>query len=222
MLFSDENNATLDALWKNLPDYLKGNQHNGLVVADVSGSMLIRPMAIAISMAMYFAERVQGEFNNHFITFSNEPELVQIKGDTLYEKAQFISQVPWGMNTDIQKVFELILMRAKMNKVPQEDMPDTIYIISDMEFDQAATGSTNYEAINRFYRNMGYEKPALVFWNVDARHDHFPLQMDEKGTILVSGSSPSIFEQLLSGELKSPYEFMKDVLLTERYDLVSV
>ena len=68
---------------------------------------------------------------------------------------------------------------------------------------------------------MGYEKPALVFWNVDARHDHFPLQMDEKGTILVSGSSPSIFEQLLSGELKSPYEFMKDVLLGERYDLVS-
>ncbi|HRW35433.1 MAG TPA: DUF2828 family protein [Thermotogota bacterium] len=221
VLYQGEDNATLDVLWKNLPDYLKGNQHNGLVVADVSGSMIGRPMAIAISMAMYFAERVQGEFNNHFITFSNEPEFVQIKGDTLYEKAQFISQAPWGGNTDIQKVFELILKRARMNKVPQEDMPDTIYIISDMEFDQAATGMTNYEFICRHYRTMGYENPTLVFWNVDARHDHFPLQMDEKGTILVSGSSPSIFEQLLSGELKSPYEFLKDVLLGERYDLVS-
>ena len=221
VLFHGEDNSTLEALWENLPDYLKGNKHNGLVVADVSGSMEGRPMAISVSMAMYFAERTQGDFHNHLITFSDEPELVRLEGDTLYEKAGFITRVPWDMNTDLQKVFELILSRARRNMVPPEDMPDTVYVISDMEFDNATTGKTNDEAISDLYQKSGYKKPTLVYWNVDARHNHFPIKMDEAGTIMVSGSSPSTFEMLLSGELRTPYEHMKDVLLQEQYDLVS-
>ncbi len=217
-----ENSATLEVLWKNQPDYLKGNRHNGLVVADVSGSMSGRPMATSIAMAMYFAERTEGEFKNSFITFSNEPEFIRIEGNTLFEKVQFISTAPWGMNTNLQAVFDMILKRGRMYNVPQEDMPDTIYIISDMEFDQATRHQTNYEAISELYEQMGYQKPILVFWNVNARHNHFPVQMNEEGVVLVSGSSPSAFEMLLSGEIETPYEHMQKVLLQERYDRVAV
>lgn len=219
----NKNDKTLEMLWRNLPDYTRGNE-KALVVADVSGSMEGLPMQICVSLALYFAERNKGIFQNKFITFSIKPELQEVKGTTLNQKITNLEHAHWDGNTNIQKVFDLILDTAVDNGVKKEDMPKTIYIISDMEFDMATRdggmfGSrqtqTNFQVIKQKYEESGYEMPLLVFWQVDSRQNNVPVTQNEKGVVLVSGSSPSTFKMVM--KRTTPYEFMIDVLNSKRY-----
>ena len=57
--------------------------------------------------------------------------------------------------------------------------------------------------------------PLLVFWNVDSRQDNVPVTQNEKGVILVSGASPTIFKMVM--QKTTPHEFMLSVLNSERY-----
>ena len=220
----EQDNATLEALWKSLPDYLNGAKENALVVADVSGSMSGRPMAVSISLAMYIAERNKGAFHNQFLTFSSSPELQSIVGATLSDRIRNLSRANWDMNTDLQKTFDLILNSAIKHKVPASDMPRALYIISDMEFDQACGygNATNFEAIKEKYARSGYELPQLIFWNVNARNNQSPVRFDEKGTCLVSGCSPSILKATLARTTMTSLDVMLDVLNGARYQKIKV
>lgn len=220
-----ENNKTLDLLWENLPDYTKGEE-KAIVVADVSGSMNGTPMDVSVSLAMYFAERNKGIFHNKFITFSEKPELQEVSGDTLNQKIRNLENAHWDMNTNVQAVFDLLLNTAEENSVSESDMPKTIYIISDMEFDRASSSGggywgdgepreTNFEVIKQKYTEAGYEMPILVFWNVDSRQDNVPVDQNEQGVVLISGSSPTVFKMVM--EKATPHDFMLSVLNSERY-----
>ena len=121
-------------------------------------------------------------------------------------------------NTNIQKVFELILRAAVKNNVPQSEMPSTLYIISDMEFDYCTKGAdlTNFEYAKKIFQDAGYQLPRVVFWNVASRTSQQPVTRNAQGVALVSGCSPRIFGMLSSGDL-SPMGYMLEILGTERY-----
>lgn len=207
---------TLEALWNQLPDYTDGK--NALVVADTSGSMSGRPMSVSVSLALYFAERNKGQFKDYFITFSEKPRLQHIVGKNLKEKMAVI-ETGEVANTNLQAVFDLILDTAVDNKTPQEELPATIYIISDMEFDSACRTHTNFEVAKAKFESFGYKLPNIVFWNVDARSgDNLPVQKDENGVALVSGFSPSIFK--IAVENKSPEEIMLETVNSDRYSVI--
>ena len=223
---------TLDVLWNALPDYLAGTQENSIVVADVSGSMHGLPMNISISLAIYAAERNKGVFHDRFITFSAKPELQKVVGTDIYHKVQNLSKAKWDMNTNVEAVFDLILDTAIRNKISQDEMIKKIYIVSDMEFDACASSNntkprhltpesplpkTLFQNIEKKYKRAGYSMPLLVFWNVSSRNDQFPMSLDDRGFLNVSGSSPSIFTGLIKSEFKDAYGFMIDVLSSERY-----
>ena len=167
---------------------------------------------------IYYAERNTGAFQNHFITFSENPKLVEIKGKDIYEKVRYCHQFNEVANTNIQRVFELILKTAVKNRVPQKDMPAKLYIISDMEFDYCTEdcSMTNFEYAQRLFEERGYQLPEVVFWNVASRNQQQPVKVNDRGVALVSGCNPRIFSMLKSGVL-SPYAFMMDVLGSERY-----
>ena len=154
-------NETLEVLWQKLPDYT--NKHSkALVVADVSGSMSGDPICMSVGLAMYFAERNEGIFKNKFISFSAQPELQELKGNTLSQRIKNLESTHWDMNTNLQAVFDLILNTGIKNKVPEEDMPSTLYIISDMEFDSACEDDeTNFSVIRKKYEKAGYKMPQL-------------------------------------------------------------
>ena len=126
---------TLDLQWKNQPNWLADNPHMGLVVCDTSGSMSGQPILVSVSLAIYFAERNVGPFKDTFITFSNTPSLQRITGQTIAEKVRGLSRAGWAMNTDLQASFNLILSTAVKYKIAVKDMPNAIYIISDMQFE---------------------------------------------------------------------------------------
>lgn len=210
---------TLEALWNQLPDYTMGK--NALVVADVSGSMSGDPMAVSVSLALYFAERNKGQFKDHFITFSQNPVLQRIVGSTLKEKMDTLEQAQWDMNTDLLKVFALILNTAKRNNVTPEEMPETLYIISDMEFDSACgRNETNHALVKEKYEEAGYKVPNIIYWNVNASGKNLPVQQNEQGVSLVSGFSPVIFKMAV--ENKTPLEVMLDTINSERYSKIVI
>lgn len=210
----------LNATWSALRDYTDGS--NSLAVIDTSGSMYWNsdpmPAAVALSLGLYFAERSKGAFANHFIEFSEKPRLIEIKGDTFYKKLRYVHSFSQVANTNIEAVFDLILKAAVDNHVPQSELPERIYLISDMEFDMAARGAdiTNFENAKRKYAAYGYMLPQIVFWNVCSRNTQMPVTVNDRGVALVSGCTPKIFSMVMKGEF-SPYDFMMEVLGSDRY-----
>lgn len=219
MMTGSERTA-LNTTWNAQEDFTGGK--NALAVVDSSGSMyggtVIPPIAVAESLGIYFAERNRGEFRDHFITFSQTPRLVKVKGRDIFEKVQYCASFNEVANTNIQAVFELILNTAVKHNIPQDEMPASLYIISDMEFDFCTENSdmTNFEYAKKIFAEKGYTLPQVVFWNVDSRHQQQPVDRNEQGVILVSGVSPRIFAMLRSGDL-SPEAYMLEVLNSERY-----
>ncbi|MBR0249102.1 MAG: DUF2828 family protein [Synergistaceae bacterium] len=217
-LNADEINA-INTTWNAQEDFTNGE--NAIVVVDGSGSMYggrnVSPISVALSLGIYFAERNKGEFHNHFITFSMTPQLVEIKGANIYEKVKYCASFNEVANTNIQAVFELILSTAVKHNVPQSELPSTIYIISDMEFDYCNNADiTNFDYAKKIFAEHGYKLPNVVFWNVESRNTQQPVTMNEQGVTLVSGASPRVFAMIKSGNL-SPMSFMLDVLNSERY-----
>jgi hypothetical protein len=219
------NDETLNELWKHLPNYFDSDE-NVMCVVDVSGSMYnysktITPITVAVSLGLYISERTKGPFKNHFITFSENPEFVEVIGNDLYEKIYNITMANWGYSTDLIKVFDLILNTALKHQLKQEELPTKLFIISDMQFNKAVNvdeknTKTTFEVIDQMFKDNGYKRPELVFWNVHAKSDN-PVQKDELGTYLVSGISPSILKNALKCKSMTPVDLMLDVLNSERY-----
>lgn len=217
---------TLEQLWKSLPNLVKEDT-NTLVVADGSGSMTdkigdsnVSALSVANALAIYFSERNKGEFANKYITFSNRPQLVDLSNaTTLRDKIQIALGHDEISNTNIEKVFDLILNTAIDNNYSQSDMPNNIVIISDMEFDYMTDGDTNKAMFDAFadkYAEHGYKLPRLVFWNVNSRTNTIPIQQNENGVALISGFSVNLVNMVLSNET-DPYVALVKEITKERY-----
>lgn len=220
----------LEQQWQSLPQY-DCTESNAIAVVDVSGSMYNNgglPISVALSLGLYLAEHNGAEgVKDRFITFSRNPQMVKIKGNDIQEKLMNMAQADWEMNTDIEAVFDLILDIALEKNLSQDEIPQKIYIISDMEFDEASGWGNNvnktlFEKIADRYNQHGYSLPLLVFWNVDSRNDQLPVKMDERGFQLVSGLSQNLFKYVVDNDANNAYELMLEVLNDERYNRVKI
>ena len=215
------NRDVAEAQWKALPNYVEGD-NNFLIMADVSGSMMGRPMATSVGLAIYFAERNHGAFANKFMTFTDIPQIVEVTDGTLYEKYRSVTRHV-GYYTNLEAAFDTILSTAVRTKCPQEDLPKALVIISDLEIDYWDGGSLTFtEEMRKRFADAGYEMPKLVYWNVDSRKDTFLASKNDTNTILVSGQSASTFKNLVKGIDLSAFEIMVQTLNDPRYDCVVV
>lgn len=216
--WKSELDPTVEAQWQALPDYVP--EINGLPICDTSGSMNGLPLQVAMSLSIYIAERNKSEvWKNYVIPFSSHAQLLEMKGETLLEKAHSIYTGDCS-NTNLQAVFDLILNRAIQNNVSAEDMPKTLIIISDMEFDSGYFGLTNYETIVKRYVDANYELPKIVWWNVASRNINTPVTTDDKGNILLSGCSPSCLKIALDSKFNL-YDTVLDIINQDRYSCIN-
>ena len=211
--------------WDALPNYYGDNEENGLAIVDTSGSMSGQPLEAAVSLGAYIAEKAYGPFAGHFITFSHRPELIKFKGIDIVDKFNRARSADWEMNTDLKAVFDMLLKVAKQKQTKAEDMPQRLYIFSDMEFDRCLnlgySGTEEkvnslLESIAKEWAAAGYELPPVVFWNLDARTQNIPALGGRFS--YVSGLSPVMIETILSG--KDGYDLMLAKLMSKRYDAV--
>ena len=184
--------------WESLPNWMEDSNERILPVVDVSGSMCcpaggndnLSCMDVAISLGMYISERNEGNFKDAFITFSNNPQLQYLTGG-LKERLNKLRRADWGMSTDLEAVFNLILNQAKTYNIPQDKMPTKIMILSDMQFNQATRSDLGSQSmIESMYEVAGYKKPDIIYWNLNASGSNFPVEFNKNGTALVSGFSP--------------------------------
>tara|TARA_R110001632_G_scaffold30483_5_gene80177 strand:- start:1405 stop:2823 length:1419 start_codon:yes stop_codon:yes gene_type:complete len=216
--------------WESLPNWMEDSNERILPVVDVSGSMCcpaggndnLSCMDVAISLGMYISERNEGNFKDAFVTFSNNPQLQYLTGG-LKERLNKLRRSDWGMSTDLEAVFNLILNQAKTYNIPQDKMPTKIMILSDMQFNQATrSGLGSQSMIESMYEVAGYKKPDIIYWNLNASGDNFPVEFDKDGTALVSGFSPSILKPLLNGKNMTPESIMMETVNDERYSLITI
>lgn len=229
----DPNRLMLQKYWENLPNYYGDNIENGIAVVDVSSSMAGVPMEAAVSMGAYIADKAHGPFANHFITFSSHPKLVKFEGADITDKLCRCIGADWGMNTNIEAVFNMLLSTAMKQSVKPEDMPTRVYIFSDMEFDRCVTSNStdlggwghgmHSDAIQTLFESMkakwacyGYKMPDCVFWNLNARNQNIPAIGE--GFSYVSGFSPIMISTILSG--KDGLDLVLEKLDSPRYECI--
>lgn len=219
--------ALADEQWKALPNFI--GDAMVLPIVDVSGSMTIPAggygsksqvtcLDVAVSLGLYCSDKNTGPFKDVFLTFSNRPQFVTVTG-TLSEKIRKMERSDWEMTTNLHAAFDEILRVAVSNKVAAEDMPSTLVIFSDMQFN-CCTGYDDraIQMIRRKYNDADYEMPKVVFWNINS-NDNVPVRFDERGTALVSGFSPAVMKAVLSGNFDemTPEGIMRKAVMLDRY-----
>ena len=239
----DTNRLMVNKYWDNLEDYLQDKTLNALAVVDTSGSMVssdaAAPINVAISLGLYCAEKAKGPFAGHYVSFSSTPQLISTEGVDFVDKVYRIYRTNLCQNTNLEATFDMLLNTAIQNRCSQADLPKTIIVISDMEIDQGSefrSGGWYYTAnearmaetrsrVKTMMENMrikwldyGYELPNLVYWNVNAAGKDVILD-DGPNVSYVSGFSPSIFEQIMSG--KTGIDLMFETLDSNRYSIIN-
>lgn len=220
----------INKYWDNLADYIQGANFNGIAVVDTSGSMTgssaSAPINVAVSLGMYCAEKNNGPFKDHFITFESNPHLIKVEGVDFCEKVYNVTGAEWGGSTNIEAVFDLLLNIAIKNGCSQDEIPQNVVIISDMEFNFCVSSNngryglnteTLFETMERKWNQYGYQMPGLTFWNVQARQNNIPMKTEGRVNY-VSGMSPVIYEQVMKG--LSAYDLMMDKLNSDRYSVI--
>lgn len=213
----------INKYWDNLTDYFNGCSLDALCMIDTSGSMwgseASAPINVAISIGLYAAERARGPFAGHYISFSSRPQLIETKGVDFVDKVYRIYKTNLCENTNIEAAFDMLLDTARRTHCSQEDLPKSIIVVSDLEFDSQVgrygkNTQTLMENIKDKWAACGYKIPNLIFWNVQARQNNVPMTV-KNGVTLVSGFSPVIFEQIMKG--KTALDLVYDKLNSERY-----
>lgn len=235
---SKKDRVLLEKMWESLPNYFEGKEETGICVCDTSGSMFGTPLEVSLSLGVYCADKCRGPFKNYFITFSEHPELVELKGSDLYEKLYNIRSIN-AANTDLEKVFDLLLSTAIRHNTPDADMPKKLYIISDMQFDEARGANNFYYryhpenaprqtfmfSMKKKYEDAGYTFPSIVYWNVrqSSNGGMFQEKFDGEDCAIVSGYSASLFKSVIEGTThEGEVKDNGEVTVRERLDPMTV
>ena len=238
----DTNRLMVNKYWDNLKDYLQNKTLNALAIVDTSGSMVssdaAAPINVAISLGLYCAEKAKGPFANHYISFSSRPQLIETEGVDFVDKVFRIYKTNLCENTNLEATFDMLLNTAIQNHCSQDDLPQTLIVISDMQIDQGSefrAGGWYYagnearmaetrtkvktmmELMREKWARAGYTLPNLIYWNVNAAGKDTILD-DGPNVSYVSGFSPSLFEQILSN--KTGEALMYETLNKERYAII--
>ena len=201
---------TLEAQWKQLPDYVK-EAHNVICMSDVSGSMSGQPMAISISLGIYFAEHNRGAYKNLMLTFTDKPRLFELNpNDSVYTRVKQVSRNV-GYNTNLDGAFEAIYQMAKKT----HESPEALVIISDGEIDSFARRHDVNSIVEKWqlaYEAIGLKAPKLIMWNCNSYGSHYLEKAQNENIAYISGASASTFKELTTLITMNAVEAMIQIL----------
>jgi len=217
---------TAEAQWKALPEYIKEGAKIFPMV-DVSASMHCpsygnyQCMDISIALGLYLAEHNTSIFKNSFLTFHTSPDIIQLKEDwSLAKRKKVVADAPWGGSTDLYAAFELIYDAIDKNDLGQEDLPDYVVVLSDMQFNSSGNKPVS-EKVKKKFEKRGLVSPKLIWWNLHASNSNVPVTFDQEGNAFVSGFSPATMTAILECDLEqfTPLNVMLKDLMQDKYNI---
>ena len=253
---------TLDKQFANLIETAKSD--NGAIkgnvwcALDTSGSMTspidytsksnVTSFDVCVGLGIYFSTLNEGAFHKNVIMFDNNSEVLQLKGDFTDMYQQITSRRDAMGDTNFQSVIdEIVRIRKRNPNIPLEDYPETLLVVSDMQFNPTGRWGwgdfnitsqeerTNYEEAQRKLKAVfpakWVENFKIVWWHVNGRTTDFPSNMDCGGTYNFSGFDGSVISFLLGGEVTTPTgekktpsmeDIIKDVFAQESLSLLSL
>ena len=243
-----EDDKMLEAMWTNLIHKARekfgreGGLPSCVALVDVSGSMAGVPMEVAVALGLVVSETAPAAWRNRVITFHERPSWHQIQGDTLAERVRNLMRAPWGGSTNFAAAMNMILDHAVEFNVPQESMPEVLFVFSDMQFDLADGSRSGYGGshhvrsgarsrtgfqhatadLRRGFEEAGYKMPCIVFWNLRGECNAMPCETITEGVFQMSGYSAAMLNAFMEGKLRemasrTPTDLMLEVLEGERY-----
>ena len=219
----------LEEQWRCLE---RGSKHlnDSIAVVDTSSSMTTKqsPIDVALGLGLLIANTSQGPFHNQIITFSNSPTYITIPDSSIFERYDILRESGWAGSTNLQATFDLILDRAQKFKITTNYMPKRIFILTDMCFNSAdgygidervlQGEKTNLKIIDVKYKNAGYTRPNIIFWDVRGDGNDFTVSTNKSGSTLISGFSPTIMSAILNGDTLDCWDIVNKILHSGRYD----
>ncbi|CAL5056701.1 unnamed protein product [Urochloa decumbens] len=226
--FAGEADDVSELQWRRMVEDLrkKGSLSNCIAVCDVSGSMGGTPIEVCVALGLLISELSDKPWGGRVITFSSTPQIHKIEGKTLTQKMTFIKRMEWQMNTNFQAVFDRILRTAVDARLPKDKMIRTVFVFSDMEFDQASARpwETDYQVICRKFKDAGYGDavPQIVFWNL-RESQSVPVTSTQPGVAMVSGFSKNLVKLFLENDgVVSPEAVMMAAISGAEYQKLAV
>jgi hypothetical protein len=230
--FEADIDSVIEAQWLAIrEETLKaGGLGDVVMMCDFSGSMDGVPKEVSLALGILGSEVSSEAFKDHILTFDSIPAWHSFIGLTsLRQKVESVGHLGQGTSTDFQAACELILKRLIEHRVPANDAPKKLIVITDMGFDAASTSyyqkfipwQTEFQMIRASFQSCGYEPPLIVCWNVSDSYTDTHAKADEVGVVQLSGWSPSVLKALQSGlHVQTPYEGLRALLDSPRYDPV--
>jgi hypothetical protein len=214
---------TIELQWKTLVEATKnlGTLNNILPIVDVSGSMYstpanVPPIYVSIALGILIAECNTGPLHRKVVSFHKEPSIFSIKGETLFEQVNNLSKISAGLNTNFEAVFDLLLNAAEMFNINQENMPDMVVVLSDMQYDEASnnvTENTLHNSILTKYETKGYNPPKFIYWNLSSQHDEtFPVKSVTDNVAIISGFSEQLLKVFINSDDFNPESIVNEIL----------
>ena len=213
-------NETLELQWKTFIENFKNENYENyediIPIVDVSGSMFsgegnqnIKPIFVSVALGLFLSELNRNDLHNKIITFSESPKFLEIKGDNLRDRIKSLLNAPFGLNTDFLKIADLIINSSLNSK--------KIICFTDMQFDKSYNSyEYNLEDIHKLFMNKftynNYEKPLLIYWNLNGSYNECPINTDLENTSVISGFSEQLLKVILKTNDISPLSLMEEIL----------
>lgn len=191
--------GTVYDIYRNL-DRLEGNAElffeklpkapmSSIVICDTSGSMFNQYDAIgkALALTYYFAKN-STYAPDMFVSFSSNPELIKLNGRNMKEVFENMKRSNWGYNTDLGKVFELLMSL-------EGEMPEYLIVLTDGEFDQMS--STRKDEWKRMLEKRG-QKCKICWWCLNDGRSRTVPEL-EGDNIFMSGYNGTLLRYLEAG-----------------------
>lgn len=227
---------TINKQFDGLIELAKRDRNGGLngniwCALDTSSSMeskifgSVVAIDVCVGLGIYFSALNEGAFKDHVVMFDDESRVVKLEG-TFVDRVKQINCLPtaWG-STNFQSIIdEIVRVRKEHPEILLSDYPETILVISDMQFDISSSDNTqtNYETAISKLKDVGIEKMKFIWWNVSDKNKDVPATIKDEGVTLISGFDPAIITLILGGTIMdneineertlNPYENMLKAL----------